>query len=222
MVLVHEPFVPTPDSEEWSDPRRRYERDTSYYSHMMTYTDKIVGEIQDKLKEKGIHKNTLLIFTADNGTHTSVISYTKDRRVRGAKGNTISDGVRVPLLIQWPDKIRKGRKFHGMIEFSDFYATFAELVDRQVTSDGRSFLPLIEERSFEERETVRVHYDPRWGENVNRYRNIFIQTMDYKLYQDGTFYDLKNDILEKSPLQEENMNETEKALRDSLAQLLSI
>lgn len=200
MVLVHNPFVPTPDSEEWKDLETRGKNDTAYFAHMVTYTDKIVGKIQDKLEEKGLKENTILIFTADNGTNTSIISHTRNRRIRGAKGNTISDGVHVPLLINWPDKIKKAARFHGLIEFSDFFATFADLVDKEVSTDGHSFLPLLRGKPFKERETVQVHYDPRWSTNVNKYRNRFIQTVDYKLYQDGSFYDLNSDILEKQPL----------------------
>ena len=52
MVLVHDPFVPTPDSPEWSDPDRRYEKDTAYYADMMKFTDKMVEQIELKLKDK--------------------------------------------------------------------------------------------------------------------------------------------------------------------------
>jgi arylsulfatase A len=44
MVLVHEPFVPTPDSKDWVDPSMRYKKDTSYFKDMVSYTDRIVGK----------------------------------------------------------------------------------------------------------------------------------------------------------------------------------
>lgn len=216
MVLVHEPFVPTPDSESWSDPARRYEKDTAYYAHMMTYTDKIVGKIWDKLKEKGLEDRTILIFTADNGTHPSITSSTRDRLVRGAKGNTITDGVHVPLLIHWPEKIKKSRRFEGLIEFSDFFATLADLTGRDVKSDGHSFLPLLTGKNYQERETVKVHYDPRWGKNVNRYRNSFVQTSGHKLYQDGSFYRIDEDILEHNPLHKSDLDQDERSVYEQL------
>jgi len=197
MVLVHDPFVPTPDSESWSELHRRYENDTAYFAHMMTYTDKILGKIWERLREQGIEDHTILIFTADNGTHTSISSRTRERLVRGAKGSTITDGVHVPLLIHWPEKIKRSRRFEGLIEFSDFFATLADLTGREVESDGRSFLPLLSGKKYQERESVKVHYDPRWGKRVNSHRNSFSQTLDYKLYQDGSFYKLKEDILEE-------------------------
>ncbi len=216
MVLVHDPFVPTPDSEEWKDRGDRYNGDTAYYRDMMAYTDKIVGKIIHKLEEKGIRENTLLIFTADNGTHTRIVSHTVDRKVKGAKGNTISDGVRVPLLISWPDKVKSALQFDGLIEFSDFFATLADLVDKEVTTDGHSFLPLLEGKPFKERETAKVHYDPRWGKNVNRYRNAFVQTTDYKLYQDGSFFELKEDILEQQSISADQLDAEQTKVYDRL------
>lgn len=52
MVLVHDPFVPTPDSPEWAEFERRNEKDTAYFADMINYTDRIVGELEAKLKEK--------------------------------------------------------------------------------------------------------------------------------------------------------------------------
>ena len=54
MVLVHEPFVPTPDSRDWADPSMRYKKDTSYFRDMVSYTDKIIGKIVDKLEKQNI------------------------------------------------------------------------------------------------------------------------------------------------------------------------
>jgi len=216
MVLVHEPFVPTPDSRAWTEKGSRYRRDTAYFREMMSYTDKIVGKIVSKLEETGIRDRTLLIFTADNGTHRSVVSRTVERTVRGGKGNTITDGTHVPLIASWPDQIREGSIHEGLIEFSDFFPTLAELAGRNVESDGHSFLPLLKGKPYRERETVLVHYDPRWGSRVNRYRNQFVQTVDYKLYQDGSFFDLENDVMEKNPLPPDKLNENERRVYGKL------
>ncbi len=216
MVLVHAPFVPTPGSEAWIDPEDRYRRDTAFFPDMMTYTDKIIGKIRNKLEEEGIADNTLLIFTADNGTSTAIVSRTKIRRVRGGKGNTITDGVHVPLLINWPGKTEPGKHYKGLIEFSDFFATLAELVKRDVKTDGHSFLPLLEGKHYRERKTVMVYYDPMWGRNANRHRNIFVQTRSHKLYQDGTFFNLDADILEKHPIDSTEMTQTEAGIRTAL------
>lgn len=200
MVLVHDPFVPTPDSDAWTDKTKRFKNDTTYFKDMVSYTDKIVGRISDKLEELDIDDKTLLIFTGDNGTHFTIYSNTSDGIVRGAKGNTIEYGTHVPLIVYWPEKIRKGLVYDGLIEFSDFFPTFADITQIEVQSDGISFLPLLNGKRHEPRETAFVHYDPRWGKRVNQYRNQFVRSSDYKLYQDGKLFELSNDKLEKYPL----------------------
>ncbi len=216
MVLVHEPFVPTPDSRTWDDPSLRYKNDTSYFRDMVVYTDKIVGKIWDKLKAKGLEKNTILIFTGDNGTHPSIFSKTKMRMVRGDKGNTTDGGTHVPLIVYWPDKIKKGAVFENLIEFSDFYPTLAALTGQQVQVDGKSFFPLLTGGTYQSRQTAFVYYDPRWGKRVNRYRGEFIRTLGFKLYRDGRFFNLREDILEQNPLISDSLSQKAAMIRGML------
>ncbi len=216
MVLVHEPFVPTPDSRDWADPSMRYEKDTSYFKDMVSYTDKIVGRIMEKLEQLKIKDNTLVIFTGDNGTHPTIYSNTVKGSIRGGKGNTIDAGVHVPLIAYWPKKIKEGFEFNGLIEFSDFFPTLADIVKVQRGTDGKSFYPLFTGETYKSRETVFVHYDPRWGKGVNQYRNQFVQTNEYKLYQDEQFFNIKKDLLEKSPLHTDSITESELIIKSAL------
>ncbi len=148
MVLVHDPFVPTPDSKAWEDPDRRDEKDNVYFADMVAYTDKIVGMINNKLIDLGIDENTLLIFTGDNGTNTGLVSQLGDLKVKGGKGKTIDYGVHVPLIMKWHAKRKTPLIFEGIIDFSDFFATFADIVDDQSPTDGLSFLDLFDEENF--------------------------------------------------------------------------
>lgn len=203
MVLVHEPFVPTPDSKDWEEEDNRYTKDTSYFRDMVAYTDKIVGRISGKLRELGIDDNTLFIFTGDNGTHFTIYSQMENELIRGAKGNTIDNGIHVPLIAYWPDEMKKSRKgeiFDGLIEFSDFFPTFADIAGVESDVDGTSFYNLLRGLKYTPRETAFVHYDPRWGQRVNQYRNQFVMTTEYKLYQDGKFYNFREDRLEEAEL----------------------
>ena len=220
MVLVHDPFVPTPDSKEWENISTRTKKDTSYFKDMVSYTDKIVGRIADKLENLGLDEKTILIFTGDNGTHYTIYSNMQDGLIRGAKGNTIDAGIHVPLIIYWPQKIKKGFVYDGLIEFSDFFPTFAEIAESDAESDGLSFLPLLTGEKHNPRETAFVHYDPRWGKRVNQYRNLFIMTEEYKLYQDGKFYRHSDDKLEKRALDDESLFDLEKSIKEDLQQEL--
>ena len=206
MVLVHDPFVPTPDSPEWSDSSNRYRNDTSYFRDMVAYTDKITGKILDKLRALDLDDNTIVIFTADNGTHVSIRSRLGGEIIQGGKGKTTDAGTHVPLIVSWPSQIRKGLQFNELIEFSDFYPTLADIAGVKADSDGKSFYPLLTGEKYQSRETVFVHYDPRWGMNVNRYRNQFARTLEYKLYPDGSFFRLEYDELEKHPLNPDSIS----------------
>ena len=216
MVLVHDPFVATPDSKDWSIEEKRFKNDTTYFKDMVSYTDKIVGKITDKLKELKIDRNTIVIFTGDNGTHPSVYSKMTQTIIRGAKGNTIDHGTHVPLIISWPEKIKKGSVHEGLIEFSDFFTTLSTIANKDVKSDGKSFYSLLTGENFESRNNAFVHYDPRWGKRVNNFRNQFVRTEDYKLYQDGKFYNLKKDVLENDPLPLNALNESQQRVYQQL------
>ncbi len=216
MVLVHDPFVPAPGSEDWKNPSLRYKNDTAYFRDMVVYADKIVGKIWDKLKETGLEKNTILIFTGDNGTNPTIFSKTKKRLVRGDKGNTTDGGTHVPLIVYWPEKIKKGSVFEPLVEFSDFYPTLAELTGKEVQTDGKSFYTLLANGTYEPRQTAFVYYDPQWGRRVNQYRGEFIRTLDYKLYRDGRFFSLRTDILEQKPLGPDSLSQDVLAVKTRL------
>ncbi len=218
MVLVHEPFVPTPDSRDWQDVELRHRKDTAYFRDMMLYTDKIVGRIADKVNELGIGENTILIFTADNGTDVHITTQTVNGPVRGGKGSTLSSGVHVPLIIHWNKMKEPGRVYDRLIEFSDFFATFADLARVEMPHDGISFLGLLNDGPFVERKTVFVHYDPHWGRfSPGR----FVQTIDYKLYDNGQLFDIRFDPDEKTPLPEEDLSPKEKEIRARLQEELN-
>jgi len=166
--------------------------------------------------------NTILIFTADNGTNVQIRSFMQDNStIQGAKGNTIDAGVHVPLIVHWPNKIKSHLRYNGLIEFSDFYPTLADMTGQKVTTDGKSFYPLLAGKKYKDREDAFVYYDPRWSANVNKYRNCFVQTTDYKLYQDGKFYDIKNDRLEQHPLASAQLNSVQLKIKKKLEEQLN-
>ena len=82
MLLVHSPFVPTPDSPEWQSLDTRSKQDNRFFIDMVSYMDKIVGKIVNTLKEEGIADNTLIIFVGDNGTKNTLVSQTEKGLVR--------------------------------------------------------------------------------------------------------------------------------------------
>lgn len=220
MVLVHSPFVPTPDSPNWGEVDRRYEEDTAYFKDMVDYMDKMVRKIVRKLEELDLTRNTLILFTGDNGTHRSIETLTWTGAVRGGKSTTTDAGTRVPLIAYWPERIKQGSVYEGLIEFSDFLPTLADLVGASIQTDGKSFYPLLAGQSdYQGRQTAMVHYDrsPK-SKTADEKRARFVRTLDYKLYQDGRFYNLGEDVLEENPLNPESLNSEELKVRALLEQ----
>ncbi|MCT4602994.1 MAG: sulfatase-like hydrolase/transferase [Marinifilum sp.] len=222
MVLVHDPFVPTPDSKDWADETKRYNDSTVYFKDMVAYTDKIVGKINSTLKELKLEDNTIVIFTADNGTHPRIYSKTSKGVVQGGKGNTINTGIHVPLIASWGKNIKQAFNYNGLIEFSDFYATFADMLGQENQSDGKSFLRILEgKQNVNTRETAFVHYNPKWKPNVTKNKNQFVMTNSYKLYQDGKFFNTQKDPREAHHLSHKTLTTEELAIKSKLEKELS-
>ncbi|MAV78903.1 MAG: arylsulfatase A [Flavobacteriaceae bacterium] len=216
MLLVHGPFVPTPDSQEWKCIETKSKKDNKFFTEMVSYMDKIIGKIVNELKVQGIAENTLLFFVGDNGTFTSLVSQTENGPIRGGKGNTITHGNHVPLIANWPNKIKNPRNYSGLINFTDFYATFTDILGVHNKSDGTSMMDVFANEIIEKRKTATSYYDPMWSPKVTQFRNVYSQDYRYKLYKNGEFYDMENDVLETKPLKDENLDEDQKTIKAKL------
>jgi arylsulfatase A len=200
MVLVHNPFVYTPDSKS---PNLT---DQEAFADMVAYCDKLVGRIYDQLEKNGLLENTLILFTGDNGTNVALRSDLADRSVQGGKGNTIDAGIHVPFIAYWKGRTPVGLVSSQLIDFTDFNKTLADLVNlpeqeqRNRQFDGVSFLPTLTGKSGPEREWVFCYYDPRWGEAPAENRDKFAYDGRFKLYQNGNYFEVPQDFLEASPL----------------------
>jgi len=226
MLLVHSPFVPTPDSPEWKSMDTRSRKNNRFFIDMVEYMDKIIGKISKELSKHRIAENTLILFVGDNGTNVNLVSLTKNGSIRGGKGNTITHGHHVPMVANWPEKIKSPTQYNGLINFNDFYATFCDILKVNNESDGKSFMDVLTTNNFLKREITTIYYDPHHQLksnvseqrlNVSKRRNVFTQNARYKLYKDGRFFDMKNDVLETKPLLDGELDNYQKEIRKKLA-----
>ena len=206
MALTHGPFLPTPDSEVWSDKTKRHVGGDHYFGDMVEYTDKLMGRIMAKLEENGIREHTLFIFYSDNGTHQRLSSRMGDQVIQGGKGLNIDAGTRVPLIVNWKGTISEGITSDAMIAPSDFLPTLFEAIARPMPknlhTDGQSFLGALTGETTSRRDWVFIDHNPRPGkgkENIVPHR--FVKGKRYKLYADGRFYDVESDRLEQHPIE---------------------
>jgi arylsulfatase A len=200
MAIVHNPFVPTPDSKDWEN--KKHKNDNKYFADMVTYMDKIVGRIVAMVDELGLGENTLVLFVGDNGTNKNIESKMSNGQViKGDKGNTTDAGTRVPLIASWPGTVPAGKVCGDLVDFSDFVPTFAEMTGASppegMILDGQSFLPQLRGKKGKPRKWIFCHYDPKWLGRKEAVR--FVRDKRWKLYDNGNLFDVPADTLEKNP-----------------------
>jgi len=120
------------------------------YAAMVSFLDKQVGRIMQLLKELDLDDNTIVFFTSDNGT-----TYLKEQvdyeffdsvgPLRGLKGSLYEGGIRMPMVVRWPGRIRAGSQSAHIAAHYDVLATLAEIAgaDAPEDTDGTSFVPTL-------------------------------------------------------------------------------
>ncbi|MCC4211256.1 arylsulfatase [Leeuwenhoekiella parthenopeia] len=128
--------------KDWPEPEKGF-------AQMIHLIDQKVGEVEAKLKELGLSNNTIVVFASDNGPHNegghSVDFFDSNSIYRGAKRDLYEGGIRVPLIVKWPQKIKAGSTTNMPVATWDFLPTFADLtgIPEPVNIDGISFAPLL-------------------------------------------------------------------------------
>lgn len=121
----------------------------STYAAMITYMDKQIGRIMALLKELNLDRNTLVMFSSDNGTTFDAggikAEYFKlTGGLRGRKQDLYEGGIRVPFIARWPGKIPGGKTSDLVFAQYDLLPTLAELTHAKAwPNDGISFLPAL-------------------------------------------------------------------------------
>jgi len=134
-LLVHGPLQ-APD-----DPTIRPIDDRGTHAKMVEYLDLQVGRILAALREAGLERQTLVIFTSDNGGHFSA----RNAPFSGLKRTLAEGGIRVPLMLRWPGVIPPARSIDAPVVTMDLTATLltaAGLADEARGLDGIDLLPL--------------------------------------------------------------------------------
>ncbi len=198
MILVHDPFDPTPDSAD-----RKCKDRQQNFRDMVAYMDKCVGRIVDTLKAAGVYESTLILFVGDNGTHRDISSRLGDEMIWGGKNKTTDAGTRVPLVACLPGRLSEGVECNDLIDLSDFWPTMVEAtgvpIPQDIICDGVSFLPQVQGEAGNPREAIFMYYNP-YPTRKPRLECRFARDQRWKLYGDGRLYDVSNDVLEKHPI----------------------
>ena len=114
------------------------------YGDSVEEIDWSTGKILDALKQHGLDKNTLVIFTSDNGSNGR--NGGSNAPLSGAKGGTMEGGMRVPMIARWPGRIPAGGICNELSSTMDFLPTFAALSGGLLSAnkiDGHNITPLL-------------------------------------------------------------------------------
>ena len=188
------------------------------YATMVESVDQAVGRIITILKEEGIIDRTLIIFTSDNG---GLLGVTNNAPLRSGKGFPYEGGIRVPLIIFWPDFINGGKVIDTPVSSIDFFPTLCSAAGIKNSTDevvdGLNLLPLIKGENNVKRESLFWHF-PHYRGKINPYS--IIRNGDWKLIKryDGKpfeLFNLKNDLSEKNDLSQD-MPEKVKELNEEI------
>jgi len=172
--------------------------------------------------------NIVLIMTDDAswecfGAYGPIKSKWNGRIIKGGKGNTKDMGTHVPLIACWKGKGQVGAVCRDLVDFTDVYPTLAELAGVEIgkdgPQDGQSFLPQILGLETSPRTHALCHYQPYWRFG-GKYAGAFVRTDRFKLYADGRFYDIANDLDEAKNLAESFSGEQAITTHQQLKELI--
>ena len=116
---------------------------------MVHILDRDVGCIVDLVDELGLINNTLILFTSDNGGHSTIWKgFDTNGPLRGHKRDLTEGGIRVPFIARWPGKVQQGKTSNEIIVFQDMMPTFAELTGAKApyNIDGISLVNALLEK----------------------------------------------------------------------------
>lgn len=113
---------------------------------MISRMDRDIGRIMQLLEELKIDRNTIVIFTSDNGPHGdggTLQFFNAAGPLRGRKRDLYEGGIRTPFIVRWPGKVALGTTSDHIAAFWDVLPTFADFTKTSAPADcdGISFLP---------------------------------------------------------------------------------
>jgi arylsulfatase A-like enzyme len=162
LTSPHTPIVP---SDEWKG-----KSGIGAYGDFLMETDWVVGEVMSELESAGISKDTLLIFTSDNGFAPAAGLQEQLKQghkplgdLRGTKADIWEGGHRVPFLVRWPATVQAGSTCATTICTTDFFATAADITGKSgaitpgAAEDSFSMLPLLKGEDGYKREFT-IHH----------------------------------------------------------------
>jgi arylsulfatase A len=174
------------------------------FSGMISRMDRDVGSLLTKLKELGLGRNTLVIFTSDKGAHqeggAAPSFFNSSGPLRGIKRDLYEGGIRVPFIARWPGKIKPGSTSDHVSASWDILPTCAKLAGVEVPEgiDGLSMAPTLlgQPRQQKEHEFLYWEFKEKQAVRMGDWKAVRLGGEDSRL----ELYNLESDLGEKKDL----------------------
>tara|TARA_A100001015_G_scaffold131290_1_gene145712 strand:- start:690 stop:2156 length:1467 start_codon:yes stop_codon:yes gene_type:complete len=211
MALPHTPFTTTPLHLDVSD---KYEK----HRAMVIYVDHLIGKVMDQLEALDLTRKTLVLFTSDNGTVTSLKNHRNGRLVRGGKMKRTENGVNAPFIAHWPSQVPAGVSTEALVDFTDMLPTFADLAEVSLSPhfqfDGSSFREVLLGHTEKSPRQWILAMGSHSGvatdqgiECTHRFRERVLRDERYKLFIDSNQRPEKLVDLSKDPEEQNDLKE---------------
>ena len=209
--LDKNPPAPVSVRQSFSRPRQ----DNPAYAAMIESMDENIGRIMDALGRLGLEEDTLVVFLSDNGglsTGSSPNMPTSNLPLRAGKAWVYEGGIRSPLIIRYPAKIKAGQRLHTPAVSTDIYPTILDLAGLPLRPeqhvDGVSLKPLLtDEADGLDREALYFHF-PHYHHINSMGPAGAVRMGDHKLVEvfetgEVELYNLRDDPEEQHDMAEE-------------------
>ncbi|MCM4155777.1 sulfatase [Gramella sp. AN32] len=185
-------------------PARKYQ-DNPVYAGLIEHVDEAIGTVMKTLKDLNLDKNTIVVFTSDNGGVTSGDNFsTNQLSLRGGKGYQWEGGVRIPYFIYVPWIKQNGANIEVPVSGTDLYPTLLDLaglpLQPKAHVDGVSLKPLLLGEDIEERPLYwhYPHYGNQGGEPSSIIRKGKWKLIYYWEDLHSELYNLEADLGERN------------------------
>jgi len=232
----HAPIIPNDEFDKKSE--------AGAYGDFIVQTDWVAGQLLEALKKNDMEDNTIIIFSADNGTEAYAwkraqkFDHYSMGEFRGLKRDVWEGGHHIPMIIKWPGKIKKGAVSTEVISQVDIMATIASITGIELPEnsapDSYNFEDVLLGRKYNSplREaTVHNTYAGKWGirkgdwlyinDKSGGHREMpdfFQELRDYSDFEtDGILFNMKDDPGQRNNLYQkypEKIEEMEKLLQE--------
>ncbi len=179
------------------------------FAAMVTLLDKQVGEIIAKIKVLGLERNTIIIFSSDNGPHKEGGAdpgyFNSNGQLKGYKRDLYEGGIREPMLVSWPGRIKNGSTTTLVSAFWDVMPTLADIagVPAPQNIQGISFLPtLMGRKDQRQHDNLYWEFHEQGGKQAilkGNWKLIRLNVLD-SLKTSVELYDISTDIGEERNL----------------------